>query len=55
MAASPVGGLDGFCRNGRMHNAINIEGAIIPARQHSHAVIANGLVFVSAKGPDERR
>ena len=33
-----------------MRNAINI--AVTPARQHSHAVIANGLVFVSGKGPD---
>jgi 2-iminobutanoate/2-iminopropanoate deaminase len=34
-----------------MRKAINIKGAVTPAGQHSHAVIANGFVFVSGQGP----
>jgi len=34
-----------------MRKAINIEGAVKPAGQYSHAVIANGFVFVSGQGP----
>jgi 2-iminobutanoate/2-iminopropanoate deaminase len=34
-----------------MRKAINIEGAVSPAGQYSHAVIANGFVFVSGQGP----
>jgi 2-iminobutanoate/2-iminopropanoate deaminase len=34
-----------------MRKAINIKGAVTPAGQYSHAVIANGFVFVSGQGP----
>jgi 2-iminobutanoate/2-iminopropanoate deaminase len=34
-----------------MRKAINIEDAVTPAGQYSHAVIANGFVFVSGQGP----
>ena len=32
-----------------MCKAITIEDAVTPARQHSHAVVANGLPPVSAR------
>ena len=38
-----------------MRNAIIIEGAAQPGGHYSHAVIANGLVFVSGKGPRPKR
>jgi enamine deaminase RidA (YjgF/YER057c/UK114 family) len=34
-----------------MREAINIKGAVTPAGQYSHALIANGFMFVSGPGP----
>jgi 2-iminobutanoate/2-iminopropanoate deaminase len=34
-----------------MRDAIMVEGAAKPAGKYSHAVIANGFVFVSGQGP----
>ena len=34
-----------------MRKPIMVEGAARPAGQYSHAVIANGLVFISGQGP----
>jgi 2-iminobutanoate/2-iminopropanoate deaminase len=34
-----------------MRKPINVDGAVKPAGQYSHAVIANGFVFVSGQGP----
>lgn len=34
-----------------MRNANLVEGAVKPAGQYSHAVVANGFVFVSGQGP----
>lgn len=34
-----------------MRKATMVEGAAKPAGQYSHAIVANGLVFVSGQGP----
>ena len=34
-----------------MRKAMMVEGAVKPAGQYSHAVVANGFVFVSGQGP----
>ena len=34
-----------------MRKPVNVDGAVKPAGQYSHAVIANGFVFVSGQGP----
>lgn len=34
-----------------MKKCVTVEGAATPAGPYSHAVIANGLVFVSGQGP----
>jgi len=34
-----------------MKKCVNVKGAAPPAGPYSHAVIANGLVFVSGQGP----
>ncbi len=34
-----------------MRKTILVEGAVEPAGQYSHAVIANGFVYVSGQGP----
>ncbi len=36
-----------------MRKAILVEGAVKPAGQYSHAVIANGFVSISGQGPKE--
>ena len=36
-----------------MRQALMIEGAASPAGQYSHAVVANGFVFVSGQGPKD--
>jgi 2-iminobutanoate/2-iminopropanoate deaminase len=36
-----------------MRQALMIEGAATPGGQYSHAVVANGFVFVSGQGPKE--
>ena len=35
----------------QMRKAMMIEGAVKPAGQYSHAVVANGFIFVSGQGP----
>jgi 2-iminobutanoate/2-iminopropanoate deaminase len=34
-----------------MRKPVMVEGAVKPAGQYSHAVVANGFVFVSGQGP----
>lgn len=34
-----------------MRTALMIDGAVAPAGQYSHAVVANGFVYVSGQGP----
>ena len=34
-----------------MRKPINVDGAVKPAGQYSHAIVANGFVFVSGQGP----
>jgi 2-iminobutanoate/2-iminopropanoate deaminase len=34
-----------------MRKPVMVEGAVKPAGQYSHAVIANGFVFISGQGP----
>ena len=36
-----------------MRQALMIEGAAVPGGQYSHAVVANGFVFVSGQGPKD--
>jgi 2-iminobutanoate/2-iminopropanoate deaminase len=34
-----------------MRKAVMIDGAVKPAGQYSHAVVANGFVYISGQGP----
>lgn len=34
-----------------MRTALMIKGAVAPAGQYSHAIVANGFVYVSGQGP----
>ncbi len=36
-----------------MRQALMIEGAAAPGGQYSHAIVANGFVFVSGQGPKD--